>query len=64
MSLSGKMRDGNTLSQRYGFALGKLPAASVAYGNNKEDTQAVKIANEPAGALGRIKGTPGCVEKV
>lgn len=64
LSLSGKMRDGNKLRLHYGFALGKLPAVSVAYINNKEYTQAVKIANESAGAFVRIKGTPGCVDKV
>lgn len=32
--------------------------------DNKEQTEAVKITNEPAGAVGRIKGTPGRVDKV
>lgn len=45
------------------FAVGKLPAASVA-GGYKVYTQAVKISNEPAEVPGRNKGTAGCVDKV
>lgn len=55
MRLSVKMRDGKNLSQHCSFALGN---------GNKEYTEAVKITNEPAGAVSRIKGTPGRVDKV
>lgn len=55
MCLPGTMSDGNNLSQRYAFALGS---------GNKEYTGAVNITNAPAGAVSRIKGTPGRVDKV